>query len=135
MKKDDSKVTKKIAMDFWGRVELAQREAGFDTIKDLCQEAGVAYQTVMNQRSEGSLPSTITILRISRHIKKSIDWLLLGDNISADSTKEDIIQALLKDKEAFDIARYVLSMPKEEKEATAVLLKKISNADNKRKKS
>lgn len=133
MRKDEAKDSKKIAMNFWGRVELAQNEAGFDTIKDLCQEAGVVYQTVMNQRSSGTLPNLMTILKISRHVQKSMDWLLLGYDNPTDLSKQKVAQAILNDQKAYDIARYVLSMPEEEKEATMVILKKVSDASNKKK--
>jgi hypothetical protein len=133
MRKDEAKDSKKIAMNFWGRVELAQNEAGFDTIKDLCQEAGVVYQTVMNQRSSGTLPNLMTILKISRHVQKSMDWLLMGYDNPTDLSKQKVAQAILNDQKAYDIARYVLSMPEEEKEATMVILKKVSDASNKKK--
>ncbi len=134
MKKEDSKVSKKLAMDFWGRVELAQREAGISTIKDLCQEAGVVYQTVMNQRSEGTMPNLMTIMRISQHVQKSMDWLLLGDTITQDSSKQKVALAVVNDKKAFEIARYVMSMPEKERDATMVILKKMSDADSSKKK-
>ena len=134
MKKDNSDVSKKIAMDFWGRVELAQNEAGINTIKDLCQEAGVVYQTVMNQRSAGTLPNLMTIIKLSQYVQKSMDWLLLGENNPNDSPKQQVAQAIVNDKKAFDIARYVLSMQEEERDATMVLLKKISDVEQNNKK-
>lgn len=132
MKKDYAKDSKNIAMNFWGRVELAQNEAGFDTIKDLCQEAGVVYQTVMNHRSSGTLPNLMSIIKISQHVRKSMDWLLFGDTSLTNPSKKEVAQAIVNDQKTYDIARYVLSMPEEEKDATMVILKKVSSANSKK---
>ncbi len=126
MKKDDSDVSKKIAMDFWGRLENAQQEAGV-SIKDLCQEANVTYQTVMNQRSAGTLPSTMTILKIAHYLDKSMDWLLTGSNSPKDTQEQKLALAIMNDKKALAIAKCAIAMQEEEKDATMVILKKMTN--------
>ncbi len=134
MKKKKSVISDAMAMDFWGRVELGQQEAGFDTIKDLCREADVAYQTVINKRSKGKLPNTDTVLKLSRSIQKSVDWLFWGENLNTDSEQERVASLITNNKDAFEIAKYLLNMSEEDKKVAKVLIKKISTPKTKKRK-
>ena len=113
-------------MDFWGRVELAQLEAGFETIKDLCKEADVAYQTVINERSKGKLPTLPTAVKISDCVNKPMDWLLYGDDQNARNEKDRVINSILCNKKLFEMARYLVDMPDEDRKAISTLLKRLS---------
>ena len=46
----------KPAMNFWGRVEIVQAQRKTN-LKSLCSEAGIPYQTTLNQKSNAQLPS------------------------------------------------------------------------------
>ena len=126
MKKKKISITEGMAMDFWGRVELAQLEAGFETIKDLCKEADVAYQTVINERSKGKLPTLPTAVKISDCVNKPMDWLLYGDDQNARNEKDRVINSILCNKKLFEMARYLVDMPDEDRKAISTLLKRLS---------
>ena len=51
-----SSMSEETAMNFWGRVEQAQQLEG-RSIKAICRETGISYQTIMNQKAYARLPS------------------------------------------------------------------------------
>ena len=67
------------AMDFWGRVELAQKEHGW-TLIELCKRAELNYGTVMNSRSSARLPTLDAAVGLSITLGDSVEWLLTGKN-------------------------------------------------------
>ena len=134
MKKKESIVSENIAMNFWGRVEIAQKDAGLETIKDLCREADVPYQTVINERSKGKLPTLPTAIKISDCVNKPVDWLLRGDTQSANDEEKKVINTLLSNKKLFEMVKYLVDMSEEDRKATTPLLKKLSNSNSKKRK-
>ena len=66
-------------MNFWGRVELAQKTHGW-TLSELCKRANLNYGTVMNSRSSARLPNLEASVALSITLGKSVEWLLTGEN-------------------------------------------------------
>lgn len=69
--------TNELAMNFWGRVDNAQKHMGL-SLQELCSRAKVNYGTVMNKRSLAKLPNLEAAYSISHVLGKSLDWLLTG---------------------------------------------------------
>jgi Bacteriophage CI repressor helix-turn-helix domain. len=67
-----------LAMNFWGRVDNTQKALGI-TLQELCRKAQINYGTVMNKRSQGKLPNLEAAYAIAFVLKRSLDWLLTGN--------------------------------------------------------
>jgi len=63
--------------DFWQRLDLAL-VIGRKSLKDVCGAAGIAYQTMINQKCLKKYPSVITLIKLSGELGCSLDWLVLG---------------------------------------------------------
>ena len=117
------KVDDRSAMDFWGRVEIiqAQRKAN---LKNLCSEAGIPYQTTLNQKSNAQLPSLKSACLLARVLGCSVEWLFFGEDedFPIDSCNQ-LAQTLYKDKRLFSITSKLAIMSQEELYSLEVLLK------------
>lgn len=112
-----------IAMNFWGRVELAQKEAGIPTLKMVCEQAGILYQTIANKRSLGKLPNLLTSCKIAEQVGKSVEWLLYGDEADASTVSdEDVYERLGKDPLLMNITRKLTTYDEKKLKALLKLL-------------
>ena len=64
--------------DFWLRLDLAVKMRKKDSLKEVCSEAGVVYQTLVNQKCEKRYPTVPVIIRLCRVLECQLDWLILG---------------------------------------------------------
>ena len=111
------------AMDFWGRVEIAQKEAGITSFKALCQNAGLLYHSIMNNRSQGRLPEITSIASIAKELGTSIDWLLFGENRPWYAGDEQIIQVVKLDDRLMRIVRDLIKANPDQINAIKYILK------------
>ncbi len=65
--------------DFWKRVKLAQVVRGKTNLKTLCEDNGISYQTLSNEKSMHIYPPVSILINLSRALNCSVDWLLFGD--------------------------------------------------------
>ncbi len=77
MQRDNSET---LAINFWSRVDNVQKQLGI-TLQELCRKAHVNYGTVMNKRSQCKLPNLEVAYAIAYTLKRSLDWLLTGNEI------------------------------------------------------
>lgn len=49
-----------------------------DSLKEVCSEASVVYQTLVNQKCEKRYPTVPVIIRLCRVLECPLDWLILG---------------------------------------------------------
>ncbi len=100
----------KLSMDFWGRVELKQAEAGIGTLKKLCQVSDVNYQTIANQRSQGNLPNLVTAVKLAMSLNCDVTWLLYGSrHIHKQVDKEKIAADIAGNPDYLDIFYALMS--------------------------
>lgn len=113
----------KPAMNFWGRVEIFQTR-NLVSLKTLCSEAGIPYQTTLNQKSNAQLPSLSSACNIARVLGCSVEWLFFGEEKGFPIDNCDqLAQVLYKDKRLFAIASKLASMTQEELYSLEILLK------------
>ena len=75
--------------DFWKRVKLAQVIRGKTNLKTLCDDNGISYQTLINEKSLHIYPPVTILIVLSKALDCSIDWLLFGDfNVPGTSNKQ-----------------------------------------------
>lgn len=98
----------KAAMDFWGRVEIAQKEAGIPTLKQLCESANASYNTMTNKRSMGKLPNLSSAVNIAKEVGCSVEWLLLGEQSARYESRESVANAIKADDRLFEIAKKLM---------------------------
>ncbi len=85
-------------MNFWGRVEIALKDAEIPSLKELCRKADVNYSTMMNNRVLGRLPGLEESLRIAASLGKSVEWLMNGSkDIVLIKDPEEILKLLKSD--------------------------------------
>ncbi len=85
-------------MNFWGRVEIALKDAEIPSLKELCRKADVNYSTMMNNRVLGRLPGLEESLRIAASLGKSVEWLMNGSkDIAQIKDPEEILKLLKSD--------------------------------------
>lgn len=113
----------KQAMDFWGRVEIAQKEAGISTLKQLCENAGVYYSTMMNKRSLGKLPSLSSAVVLAKELQRPVEWLLCGEEDVSYLDKDAVLNKLSEDKRLYEIAKKLLSADNDKLVAIEVALR------------
>ena len=77
---------------FWDRLEIAQIEYGRMTLQGLCRVCGIPYQTVINQKCQKRYPSVVAIMKFSKMLNCSIDWLLFG----SEKANEERVEKLVK---------------------------------------
>ncbi len=65
--------------DFWKRLKLVQFIRGKNNLRTLCEDLGIPYQTLVNEKSLHKYPSVSVLIDLSRALDCSIDWLLFGD--------------------------------------------------------
>lgn len=108
--------TEQCAMNFWGRIEQLQTQEHRPSLKQICDNAGIVYRTIENQKSAARLPSLLTAYKLAKELHCSVEWLLSGEitiethaqairEISADSRKKEIVEkiASLSQSELFAI--------------------------------
>ena len=113
----------KPAMDFWGRIEIIQAQ-NKTNLKLLCAEAGVPYQTTLNQKSNAQLPSLKSACLLARVLGCSVEWLFFGENEGLPIKNcNQLAQVLYKDKRLFAITNKLIAMTQEELYSLEVILK------------
>lgn len=113
----------KEAMNFWGRVELAQIEANIPTLKQLCENTGILYQSMANKRSLGRLPNLVTAVRIAKQVGKPVEWLLYGDQKVDGESRKAILKAIDGNERFFDMAKAITTASQSQLFAVEVLLR------------
>lgn len=111
------------AMDFWGRVEIAQKEAGITSFKSLCKNAGLLYNSIMNNRSQGKLPEITSIASMAKELGTSIDWLIFGENRPWYMGDEQIMQVVMADERLMRIVRDLVHANPEQINAIKYILR------------
>lgn len=119
-----------LAMNFWGRVEIAQREAGISTFKQVCETAGIHYQSMANKRSLSTLPNLETAVAIARVVSKPVEWLLLGDLDVDVATRADVLKAIDSNDRFYEIAKRLVSASQSQVYALEVLLRMKNDKNN-----
>ncbi len=109
------------AMDFWGRVELAQKKHGW-TLIELCKRAEINYGTVMNSRSSARLPTLEAAVALSISLGSSVEWLLTGNNSQLTEKIEDF-NALNANPELVAIIKELPKVSKNQINAIKVILR------------
>ncbi len=79
--------------EFWGRLD-ASLKRNKKSIRSLCKETQVPYQTIVNQRGQGRYPSVEVIIKFSQALDVSADWLLFGTRLSIEKELMDIAKKL-----------------------------------------
>ncbi len=65
--------------DFWKRLEEKQRGRGKKkSLRAICENTGIPYQTVVNQKCDNRFPTVSVIVALAEELDCSIDWLLTG---------------------------------------------------------
>ncbi|GEM_PF-1698470 len=100
---------KDAGMNFWGRIDIAQKAAGIPTLKKLCEDAGLYYNTMMNKRSLGKLPNLESAVDLAKGVGRPVEWLLLGEKEAPYSDEDTICDAIKADERLLDIARRIVS--------------------------
>ncbi len=65
--------------DFWKRIKLALVIRGIDSLKTLCEENAISYQTMLNEKSLHIYPPVSVLITLSKALDCSVDWLLFGE--------------------------------------------------------
>ena len=73
----------KEVLDFWIRLDMALKFSKKGTLKDVCREAGVPYQTVVNQKCQKKYPSVKALMKLCKILNCQLDWLVMGVEESA----------------------------------------------------
>ena len=64
---------------FWKRLEEKQRGRGKKkSLRAICENTGIPYQTVVNQKCDNRFPTASVIVALAEELDCSIDWLLTG---------------------------------------------------------
>lgn len=113
----------KIAMNFWGRVEIVQAQKKVQ-LKDICRKHGLNYQTMLNQKSTAHLPSLGSACVLAKELGCSVEWLVDGndEDISL-NTCEQLARVLFHNKKLLAITQNLQSMSQEELHSLEILLK------------
>lgn len=97
------------AMNFWGRIEQAQQLEG-RSLKAICRETGISYQTIMNEKTYARLPSLEVASKLASELHCSIDWLMFGENMSVTIDNESqVVRQILSDPRKKAIVEKVAS--------------------------
>ncbi len=110
------------AMDFWGRVENAQKAKGW-TLLELCQRAGLNYGTIMNKRSTAKLPNLEAGVAIAKVLERSVEWLLYGDEASEPVIQLETIRDIYNDKKLLHISKELGNASDRQIDAIQVILR------------
>ena len=110
-----------LAMDFWGRIEQAQKSENKNSLKAICKSINVPYQTLINQKSSAKLPSLAVAMLLSSELNTSLDWLLFGDNKSSVSDRQ-LIGRLLSDARKRSVIERIANLNQSELFAIEVFL-------------
>lgn len=112
----------RLAMDFWGRVEIAQREIGISSLKQLCKNANIPYQTVANQKSCARLPNLSTAIRLARQLGCPLEWLVMGGNEEPTYTTDNLCRIIGQNERLQAIAEKIVNASQPELFALEVFL-------------
>ena len=85
-----------IAMDFWGRIELAQKLCGKTSLKDICRKIDIPYQTLANQKTGARLPSLVVAVALAKELGTTVEWLLYGTSKETKEIEDTRLNALMK---------------------------------------
>ena len=113
----------KLAMNFWGRVEIKQREL-HTNLKEICAKHGLQYYTMLNQKSSAHLPNLSNACILAKELGCSVEWLLYGNgDMKKVESAAMLAQKLYQDKRLFSVAQHLCSSSQEELYALEVMLK------------
>ncbi|MCR4676143.1 MAG: helix-turn-helix domain containing protein [Sphaerochaetaceae bacterium] len=84
------------AKEFWARVAISMRHANVKSLKHFCASNNIPYQTIINQKCKGSIPSTEVICIFARELGVSIDWLVTGFESDEDRRIREVINLIEK---------------------------------------
>lgn len=86
----------KIAMNFWGRIEQAQKLCGKNSLKDICRKIDVPYQTLANQKTGARLPSLLVAVSLAKELGTSVEWLLYGTSKELKEIEDTRLNSLMR---------------------------------------
>ncbi|MCR4676802.1 MAG: helix-turn-helix domain containing protein [Sphaerochaetaceae bacterium] len=64
------------------------------SIRNLSNETGIPYQTIVNQRTQGRYPTVEMLYKIAKVMNVSLDWLLLGKERKIDKNVLEVAKRL-----------------------------------------
>ncbi|MCR5760835.1 MAG: hypothetical protein K6F82_02370, partial [Sphaerochaetaceae bacterium] len=76
------------------RVKTTMRSEENKSLKGLCIENSIPYQTLVNQRAQGRYPNTEVLMMMSDYLSVSVDWLLFGTQSNPEQKLYDIALGL-----------------------------------------
>lgn len=97
--------------EFWEHIDSLNP---YQSMRELCNRAGINYKNTCQQRSDGYMPKPEALLKLSRALGVSIESLLTGRLEVAYSPEIDEIARWLKlfgTEEDFAIIRRLLRIP------------------------
>ncbi len=80
--------------EFWDRFEEARIRAGRIPLRTLCWNTSVSYQTIVNQRCAKRYMAIPDMIKMSKELGCSIDWLLTGKTGSEVGRKSELIERI-----------------------------------------
>lgn len=112
-----------LAMNFWGRVEQAQKSEDRNNLKIICKVIGVPYQTIINQKSSARLPSLEVASKLAAELHCSLDWLVFGsDKEVSIETEQQFANQIMSDARKKAIIQRVANLNQSELFAIEVFL-------------
>ena len=112
-----------LAMDFWGRTEIAQKAEDKNNLKTVCTSIGVPYQTIINQKSSARLPSLEVASKLADELHCSLDWLMFGsDKRVTIENEQQFIRQIMGDARKRAIIEKVANLNQSELFAIEVFL-------------
>lgn len=104
--------------DFWREVDRLNK---LETTKELAEVGGLNYVRMRNQRSEGRIPGSVDLLRISKVLGVSPEYLLTGQGEESSSRYariQDIIDWLMAKSDAeLEVFRQYNHVPREKEQS------------------
>lgn len=97
--------------DFWKNIDNLNP---YDSLKELCDKAGIHYKNTCQQRADGYMPKPEALLGLSKALAISINGLLTGKEEKKYSTDVEEIARWLSmfgTQEDFAIIRRLLRIP------------------------
>lgn len=112
-----------LAMNFWGRIEQAQKLENRNNLSEICKAIKVPYQTIINQKSAARLPSLEVASLFAGELHCSLDWLILGseNNVKLENENQ-LSRQILSDPRKKAIVEKVANLSQSELFAIEVFL-------------
>lgn len=112
-----------LAQNFWGRIDNLLKSKNM-SLRKLCLENDIAYQTVINQKCSARLPDIQLALKIVTILDSSIEYLVYGKPANIQENLVHINEALLQNDKLFAIAESLTQLDEEELNAIQLLLQR-----------